>query len=228
MAKTKKAAHEHIKLHAEPRTMLGKKVKRMRKEGKIPSNVFGPDFKSVSITVTMSDFAAAYRVAHETGIIDIDMDGTTVPTLVKTIQRDPISGNVLHVDFRKIDLKQKIETTVPVAFVGESEAVNHKNGVLITQNDHLTVEALPEEIPAQIEIDLSALKEIGDEIKVSDLSKSDSYTVQDDPETVIVSVTAHKEESVEPETTAAAPEVITEKAEEGESAEAPAEEQKEG
>ena len=107
-------------------------------------------------------------------------------------------------------------------------ALNQLNGVLITQNDHLDIEALPEKIPAHIEVDISALKEIGDEITVKDIKANPDYVIITDPETVVVSVTAHKEESVVPETTTTAPEVITEKAPEegGEEGAAPAEEEK--
>jgi large subunit ribosomal protein L25 len=194
----------------------------------VPANVFGPNFDSKSITVTLKDFTAAYKVAHETGIVYVNVDKDSIPTLIKDIQKHPVTGFILHVDFRKIDLSQKIVTTVPVHFEGDSVAVNQLNGVLITQNDHLDIEALPEKIPAHIEVDISALKEIGDEITVKDIKANSDYVIITDPETVVVSVTAHKEESVVPETTTTAPEVITEKASEegGEESATPAEEEK--
>lgn len=221
----KSTEHKKITLQTEPREVTGKKVKQLRKSGLIPGNVYGPNFKSVAVTVPVKDFITVYKIAHETGVVYVQVQKESHPTLIKEIQRHPLSGEILHIDFRKIDLKQKIETSVPVVLTGESEAVNVHGGVLLTQHDHLMVEALPEEIPSEISVDISALKEIGQDIKVSDLAKSSSYVITDEPDMVIVSVTAHKEESVTPETTSAAPEVITEKApEEGE---APAEETKE-
>ncbi len=228
MAKTAKTTQEKTILTAEMRTITGKKVNALRKQGLIPANVFGPKFESKSITVSVKDFMNAYKVAHETGIVYINVEKDSIPTLIKDIQKHPVNGFLLHVDFRKIDLTQKIVTTVPVHFFGESVAVNQLNGVLITQNDHLDIEALPEKIPGHIEIDISTLKEIGDEITVKDIPVNPDYVVITEPETVVVSVTAHKEESVIPETTTTAPEVITEKAtEEGaEEAAAPAAEEK--
>ncbi len=228
MAKSAKTSQEKTVLTAEMRTITGKKVNALRKQGMVPANVFGPNFDSKSITVTLKDFTAAYKVAHETGIVYVNVDKDSIPTLIKDIQKHPVTGFILHVDFRKIDLTQKIVTTVPVHFEGDSVAVNQLNGVLITQNDHLDIEALPEKIPAHIEVDISALKEIGDEITVKDIKANPDYVIITDPETVVVSVTAHKEESVVPETTTTAPEVITEKAPEegGEEGAAPAEEEK--
>ena len=205
---------EEIKLPVEERKILGKKVKKLRKEGLLPGNIFGTDFKSTPITVKYSEFRHVYKIAHETGIVYLQLDKKDIPTLVKHIQRHPIDSSVLHVDFRKIDLTQKIETEVPVKITGSSEAVNQKGGVLLTLSTHLVLEALPQDIPNAIEVDISVLKELGNEIKVKDLPKNEAYTIVTDPEKVIVSVTAHKEESVVAETTAAAaPEVITAKPE---------------
>lgn len=210
-----------IGLNATTREVTGKKVKQLRKQGIIPANIFGPDFKSRSISVDQKDFSNAYKTAKETGIVYVTHDSTVIPTLIRNVQRHPLSDMILHIDFRRIDLTKKIETTVPVKVKGASEAVNQKGGILLTQSDHLLIEALPTDIPSNIEIDITILKDIGQEIKVKDLAVTSNYSVKEDPEKVILSVVAHKEESVTPETTAATPEVITEvKTEEGAPAEA--------
>lgn len=210
-----------IELNATTREVTGKKVKQLRKQGIIPANIFGPDFQSRSISVDQKDFSNAYKTAKETGIVYVTHDSTVIPTLIRNVQRHPISDMILHIDFRRIDLTKKIQTTVPVKVKGASEAVNQKGGILLTQSDHLLIEALPTDIPSSIEIDITILKEIGQEIKVKDLAVVSNYSVKEDPEKVILSVVAHKEESVTPETTAATPEVITEvKTEEGTPAEA--------
>jgi large subunit ribosomal protein L25 len=198
----------------------------MRREGKIPANIYGPNFKSVSITVESKDFNKAYKVAEETGVVYIKLDQQEIPVLIKNVQMHPVRHLILHVDFRKVDLKQKIETQVPIKVVGESPAVKDKGGVLLTQTNDVTVEALPQDIPHEVQIDVSKLAEIGSEIKVADLPKNAKYEIKDEAEKVLVSIIAHKEESLAPETVVEAPEVITEKPEEGEEAEeaAPAEE----
>lgn len=204
-----------LTLKVTPRTVVGKKIKKLRNQGFIPANIFGSDFKSRSISVVIKEFINVYKIARETGVIYLELEKKELPVLITNVQRHPVNDNILHVDFRKIDLSKKIETSVPVKAAGESEAVNQKGGVLLIQTESLLVEALPEDIPTKIEIDISIIKDIGQEIKVNDLVKSDKYEIKAPPEKVIFSVVAHKEESVTPETTAAAPEIITE-AEKGE------------
>lgn len=213
---------QKIVLQATIRETFGKSVRMMRRNGQIPANIYGPKFESKAITVDAKTFNSLYREAGETGVIYIETGETSIPTLVTNIQYDPTKGNFIHVDFRKVDLNKKIEANVPLVIVGESVAVLQKNGVLLTQMDEVTVESLPTNIPHQIEIDISVLQEIGDEIKVAQLPTSTEYTIMDDPERVIVSVTEHKEESIEPETVTEAPEITTEKAEGEEGAEATA------
>ncbi len=216
MKNTKKKVENHVTLTVEDRKVVGKKVKKMRRDGLLPANVFGKDFKSVSISMKYSDFTHVYKIAHETGIVYLQLNKQEIPSLVKHIQRHPLHSTVLHVDFRKIDLTEKIETDVPVKVTGVSPAVSQKGGVLITQSTHLTVKALPQDIPAAIDVDISGLTELGQDIKVNTLAKSTLYEIVTEPEKVIVSVTAHKEESVVAETTAAAaPEVLTAKPDEG-------------
>jgi len=210
-----------VSLKAESRTVFGKKLNKVRKQGLVPGNIFGPDFKSKSISVVYKELVKTYKQVGETGIVYITIDKENIPVLIKTIQKHPLSSSLLHVDFRKIDLLKKIETNVPVKTIGVSEAVTQKAGVLLLQSDTLLVEALPEDIPSSIEVDISIIKEIGQEIKVADLKKSDKYVVKTPVEKVIVAVIAHKEESIVPETAVAAPEIITEAVKEGE--EAPAE-----
>lgn len=211
MAKAKKATSGKLELSVQARTVIGKQVRRLRREGLIPANVFGPDYASKSISVAVADFQKTFKVAKETGIVYLKLDSEEVPTLIKNVQRQPVDHSIVHVDFRKIDLKQKIETQVPVQTVGTSEAVSQKGAVLLTQTNELTIEALPQEIPQFIEVDISSLKDIGNEIKVADLPKSATYTIKDDADKVVVSAIAHKEESLIAETTTKAPEVITEK-----------------
>lgn len=191
--------HAHLTLKASVRTIIGKKVKKLRREGIIPANIFGPDIKSQSISIDHKDFLKIFRQAKETGVIYITVDKGELPVLTRSVHRHPVSDMILHVDFRKVDLKQKIEASVPIKVMGEAPAVSEKSGVLILQHDHLQVESLPEDLPAEIEIDISGLTEIGAEVKVGDLKKSGNFEIKDEPEKLILSITAHKEESLEPE-----------------------------
>lgn len=209
----KKGHSDKVKtvLDAKVRTVFGKKNKNLRKEGLLPANIYGTNFPSQAISVNYIEFKRTFRAVGETGVVYIKTEKDEVPTLITSLQRDPLEGIVLHADFRKVDLTIKIEAEVPLTFVGIAPAAN-AGGVVLTQTDHVTVEALPQNIPNHIEIDLSVLKEIGAEIKVSDIPSNADYTVKTEVDKVLVSVAAHKEESVIAETTAAAtPEVLTAK-----------------
>lgn len=225
--KKSQSSMDKISLKAELRTVFGKKLNKIRRQGLVPGNIFGPDFKSQSVSVVYKDLVKTYKKVGETGIVYISLNKESIPVLIKTIQRHPLSSSLLHIDFRKIDLAKKIETNVPVKTIGISEAVSQKAGVLLIQSETLLVEALPEDIPSHIEVDIAVIKEIGQEIKVADLKKSVKYEIKTPAEKVIVTVIAHKEESIVPETAAAAPEIITEAAEAGtEEAGTPAEGEK--
>ncbi|MBI2641689.1 50S ribosomal protein L25 [Candidatus Roizmanbacteria bacterium] len=205
-----------VNLQVQPRTVVGKKVKKLRREGLVPGSIYGPEFKSQSVSVNYKDFTHAYKIVRETGVVYLNLDKNELPVLIKNVQHHPVSDIILHVDFRKIDLKKKIQTHVPVKVIGQSEAVAQKGGILLTLSNTLLVESLPQDIPPFIEVDISRLKEIGQEIKVADLKKSEKYEIKDPSDKVVVSIVEHKEESVTPETVPpATPEVITAKPEEG-------------
>jgi large subunit ribosomal protein L25 len=220
MKKTQ-ASTDKVSLKAEIRIVFGKKLNKVRKQGLAPANIYGPDFKSKAISVVYKDLIKTYRVVGKTGVVYLSLDKENIPVLITSVQKHPLTRSFIHVDFRKIDLSKKIEANVPVVVVGVSEAVAQKGGVLLVQSDTLLIEALPESIPHEIEVDISGIKEIGQEIKVADLKKSDKYEIKAPAEKVVVAVIAHKEESIVPETAVAAPEILTEAAKEGE--EAPAE-----
>lgn len=215
MVKIKKNVSDKTTLSVQSRNVFGKKLRKYRIQGQLPANIFGPDFKSISIGTSYKDFIKAYKVAHETGIVYLQLDKDEIPVLIKLVQKHPVNDNILHVDFRKIDLKKKIQTEVPVKTTGVSEAVAQKGGVLLFLSETLLVEALPEDIPQEINVDIAVIKELGQEIKVNDLLRSTTFEIKTPVDKVVVSVVAHKEESVAPETTAAAPEVIGEVPAEG-------------
>ncbi len=210
----KNKVQEKITLEVVKRDAFGKKLRKLRHQGMIPANIFGPKFVSVAVSVDMKTFLKVYRIVHETGVIYVKLDSKEIPALIQNIQKHPLTNSIIHVDLRKIDLTQKIETSVPVTTVNESIAVTQKGGVLLTQAQELLIEALPADIPSSIEVDLTPLIEVGMEIKVKDIKNTAGYVIKDDEEKVVISVVAHKEESITPETAIETAEVITEKKDE--------------
>lgn len=180
---------EKHKLEAQKRKVAGRKVKTLRQEGILPANIYGKNVKSLAIQVAAKDFLKVYKDAGETGIIELSVgDGEAHPVLVHNLQLHPVTSHPLHVDFHQVNLTEKVKATVPVTTIGESPAVAQKLGILLTPVSELEVEALPADLPENIEIEVKDLKEVGQEIKVKDLKISDKVTVLAEPELVVVKV----------------------------------------
>lgn len=187
------------KLAANLRKISGRKVKTLRKQGLLPANVFGKKIESKPIQVDEKTFLAVYEEVGETGLIDLEIDSEkAVPVLISEYQVDPLSGNIIHVDFHQVDLTVKVSASVPIEIVGESPAVKDKGGILNTTLNEVEVEALPADLPENIEVDISTLLEIGDAITIADLKiDASKISIDLDPTTTIVAIQEQKEEEVE-------------------------------
>jgi len=194
-------------LRAEPRVLTGKKAKRLLRQGIIPGALY--DSKGQSQPVQFSE-RELLRVLHEAGtthLIELELDGKRVPTLLREVDREPITTRIRHVSLWAMPMDEPIETEVPITFTGESDAVR-AGGILIHPVEKLTVRCLPRDIPEAIVVDLSALREFGDAIHVRDLTLPPGVQVLDDPDETVVTVAAPKvaaeEEEVAEEITAEA------------------------
>ncbi len=189
---------KHPKLAVEKRTILGKKIKNLRKEGILPANIYGKDLASVAVQVPLQDFINLYKEVGETGLIDIELDGTKRPVLIKNVQFEFRYHTPLHADFYQVNLKEKVKTMVPLEFVGEAPAVVEKLGDLIHPLNEVEVEALPESLPENIEVSLESLTAVDTQITVNDLKVEKEVTILTDPEQIIAKITEIVEEP-EPE-----------------------------
>lgn len=199
---------KRINLKTEKREVLGRKVKKLRKEGLLPVNVFGKKIKSISLQVKIDDFKKVWDQVGETGLIDIDVDGKVHPVLIHNVQIDPASGEFLHSDFHEVSLTEKTTAKVPVELQGESPAVSQKLGDLIQPVSELEVEALPEDLPEKLTLDISGLVEVDNTLTVGDI-KIDPLKVKilAEPTEIVVKITALvKEEIIVPTPAAEAPE----------------------
>jgi large subunit ribosomal protein L25 len=221
-----------LSVDVEPRKIIGKKVKKLRTEGILPANLFGKDLKSQSLQVQEKDFKRLFKLSGETGVVEVKLKSQTHPALIHNVQKDPVTGKTIHVDFHKVNLKEKITAHVPIKLIGEAPAEKSGMGLILQTINELEIESLPGDIPSEIEVDISKLEEVGQNIHVEDLKiDRDKVEVNNEPGDVVVSVqTAEmKEEPVEEEKAPEEVEAITEKAEEeeAEGEEKPAEEKKE-
>lgn len=219
---------KRIQLTVEPRTVLGKQVKRLRREGYLPANIYGKELASTAVQVKYTDFDPVYKEAGETGLIDVVLNGDRRPILIKNIQWNHMAHIPLHADFYQVNLKEKVKSMVPLIIVGEPAAVAEKLGVLLNSLDEVEVEALPEALPENIEVQVEKLAQVGDQVTVADLKAPAGVTILTDEAQVIARIGELAAEEVEVVAEEAQmPEVIGAKpAAEGEEAAAAPEEKK--
>ena len=174
----------HAKLKVEKRKVLGKQVKKLRRTGIIPANVYGKKIKSQSLQVDGKEFDNIYKEVGETGLVDIEIDSKVTPVLIQNVQKD-FRGNVLHADFYQVDLTQKVKATVPLEIIGEPKAVTDKLGILMHIVSEVEVEALPENLPENIPVNVEHLANIDDQIIVSDLKAPEGVEILTDAGQVV-------------------------------------------
>lgn len=194
-------------LQGEIRSLTGKQVKTLRQNGKLPATVYGKGVEPQTITVLMNDFSNVYQETGETGLIELIVDGKKHPVLIHTVQRDPVSAVVLHIEFHEVNLKEKVHAEVPIELTGETTAVKEKLGVLLPLMDHIDVEALPTDLPEKVTVDIAALAAVNDQIIVGEIAVPANVTVLTDPTLIVVKIGAfvvEKEPEPTPEEVAAA------------------------
>jgi large subunit ribosomal protein L25 len=195
-------AGERIRLEVQEREQRGsRESRRLRKEGLIPGVLYGGGNKPHPISVSERELRRVLTGDHGLhAILDVVLAGqrSTHSSILKDYQVDPIRGKIEHFDLHEVRLDQAIQTAVVIELVGES-AGTKAGGVLSQVTREIRVEALPLEVPERLELDVSAM-EIGDTLRLSDLTAREGVTFLDDPETVLATVTVPtKVEEPEPE-----------------------------
>ncbi len=181
---------DQITLEAEQRTVLGKKVKALRREGKLPAVIYGKGVDPLPITLDARDVRITLAEIGANTLITIKIDGEDHLALVRDLQREVISRGLLHVDFQAVSLEESISTTVPVAVEGEAPAVSEYNALLVTELEELEIEAKAKDLPDRITVDVTGLTEIGDNILIRDLVISGDVKILNDPDEIVIVVAA--------------------------------------
>ena len=185
---------EHI-LAASKRDLSGRKTNRLREEGKVPAIVYGVGTEPQKIVVDRNQFLKIYKEAGESSVIELAIDGNkSLQVLIQDYQTDPVRDEVIHADFRSIDMNKVIEAEVDLVFVGESAAVKALGGTFVPSRDHVTVRCLPSKLVRNITIDISLIKTFEDAIHVSDIPVTEGFEILDDAELTLASVEAPRSE----------------------------------
>jgi large subunit ribosomal protein L25 len=168
------------------RTTGSRPSNRLRAQGKVPAVVYGQGMEPVAVAVDRRELRQALSgPAGVNALITLSVAGAEHPTIVKTLERDPIKRTVTHVDFLKVNLDEDIEVAVPLTLVGEAKAVIAEGGLVDPAMDHVNVRTRPANVPPELTIDVSELQ-IGDVMHLSDLKVPDGVVLVDDLESVIV------------------------------------------
>ena len=184
-----------LELKSKKRTLLGRKVKSLRREGIIPAVVYGGKESSVPIELDLREFSKVFKTAGETTLIKLLVGEKTKNVLIHDISRDPITEEINHVDFYEVKMDEKITTRTPLIFIGDAPAVIDLGGVLVKAMQELEVRALPADLPHQIEIDISQLKTFDDNILVKDIKLPKNVEILENLETSVAVVTPPRSEA---------------------------------
>jgi len=199
-----------INLKAEIRE-AGKKISEELK--KIPAVVYGPKVENQNILIDSREFEKSLQEAGESTLVDLTVgEGSPIKVLIHDLQKDPVSGKFIHVDFYQLDMSKKTKVDVELRFIGAEEVMKITGGEISESVDKLEVECLPKDLIKEIEVDLSVLKNIGEVIYAKDIKLPQGLQLVSDPELPVASLQAIIEEKIEtaaPEAEAPAP--LTEK-----------------
>jgi large subunit ribosomal protein L25 len=193
-----------LQLSAQPRKPLGKRSRRLLREGKVPAIVYGHNTEATPVTLDRLEFQKVFAKSGRTQLVDLVLDGgRTEKVIVREIQTHPRRLGPIHVDFYQVNLQEKIEVEVPVHLTGESAAVKRGDADVLQPLHAVRVECLPSDIPASFEVDITPLEEIEAELRVSDLAVPKGVTILDEPEELVVKIVHKRELKVEEEIPAA-------------------------
>ena len=176
-----------LTISIKQRKIFGRKLKSLRAKGFLPAVIYGPGIKNLSIEIDSEKFLELYKRAGESSLISLNLQGEDKKflVLIYDVEFDPLSGKPISVDFYQPNLKEKVEIAIPLNFVGQSPAVKKFNGTLVRDIQEIEVKAFPQNLPKEIKVDISSLKELNDEILVKDLVFPEDVEVSKKPEEVV-------------------------------------------
>lgn len=202
---------EGTKLIAKKRDLQGSSnSRRLRKEGALPAIIYGEGEEATPIQIDTHIFTQLlHHHTSETMLIELELDGTSITTLIKEVQHHPVSYNVLHVDFLKISADKPIQVDIQVSAIGDAEGVQ-AGGVLDLVMHTIGIECLPAQLQETIEVDVTNV-ELGSSLTIGDLTLPKGWVALDPADAIVISVATPRAEVEEDDDELAEPEVLTEK-----------------
>ena len=176
---------QKVELQAQSRTIIGRASKTLRTQGLVPAVLYGHNFTSLNIQIPTKEFTKVYALAGESTLVYLKLDAEAYPTIIHDVTVDPVSDGIIHADFYKVRLDEKIKAKIPLVIVGESPAVKSLGGILVKNLNEIEVEGLPQDLPHQFDVDISKLEKFGDHFLVKDIKVSDKLTVMINSDDII-------------------------------------------
>jgi large subunit ribosomal protein L25 len=198
---------ERATLKAEKRAVLGKEVRRLRRQGILPGNVFGnKEHAPVAVQVDAHEFDRMLKTHGRTTLyrLVISPDGGEETVLVRHIDREPVTGAIQHIDFMHVEMNQPLRVKVPIHLTGVPPAIKEFDGVLLHQLDAVEIEALPANLPEALTLDVSGMTELNTPLYVRDIAVPSRVTLLTPEDEAVVTVTPPRVAPVEEEAPAAA------------------------
>lgn len=183
-------------LAVQMRTKLGKSVKALRKEGFVPAELYGHGLKNEHLSVSAKDFAKVFKAAGTSTVVTLAIGKDKKPAIIHDVVHDALSGEVAHIDFYQVRMDEKIRAKVPLEFVGIAPAIKEKGAVLNRSMTEIEIEALPQDLPHAVSVDLSSLDELNKSVYVHDLKLPKGVKVLIEGETAIATATPPAPEEV--------------------------------
>jgi large subunit ribosomal protein L25 len=182
-------------LQAQTRTVTGKQVKLLRKNGQLPAVVYGSDEQNQTISIASGDYNKIFKTAGTSTLVDLVVDNQKpIKVLLHEPQIHPTKSIAVHADFYIVKMTEKLQTEIPLHFVGESDAVTVLDGTLTTQLDALNVECFPDKLVPAIEVDISVLKTFDDIIRIEDIKAPEGMELLHESEEVVATITPPRSE----------------------------------
>lgn len=178
---------EQIELEVTSREILGKKVKFLRRQGITPLHLFGHGIESAALQCATTNLRQVLAEAGQTRLISLKVDYGKRPrnVVVRGVQREPISGETLHVDFYEVQMAEQLKMEIPIVLIGKAPALRSKGTTLVQELNTLAIECLPSNIPNSVEVDISVLAEPDQVVRVKDIELGEGITILNDPELVV-------------------------------------------
>jgi len=181
---------EEVVLNAEKRNVVGKQVRALRRQGKLPAVIYGHGIEPLVISLNQREASRILLSLSASHLVVIKVDDQPHTTLVREKQRHPVKGHMIHIDFQEVSMTERLRAQVRLDIVGDAPAVKNYNGIIVVNMEELEVEALPGDLPDRLTVNINTLENIGDAIHVRDIQLPPAVDMVEDPNEIIVVVTA--------------------------------------